>query len=200
MAESAQRAVVINPCKICQPIGAMYATLGINQAVPLVHGPVGCAFYGQTVRSQEFHLFSTDLAEKEVIFGTGGKLYRCLLEAFALRPGARGALVYVTCTPGLLGEDLEATCRRAAKATGKKVVLVDCPGFCGSSQAAGHDIAAEVLLEHFIGASLSTGARRPAAAGVKYLDVTVLGLGERAGNAPLAATAASLGQIGRFEV
>lgn len=39
-----------------------------------------------------------------------------------------------------------------------------------------------------------------ARAGVKYLDVTVLGLGERAGNAPLAATAASLSRIGRFEV
>ncbi|TDA70460.1 MAG: homocitrate synthase [Clostridia bacterium] len=39
-----------------------------------------------------------------------------------------------------------------------------------------------------------------ARAGVKYLDVTVLGLGERAGNAPLAATAASLTRTGRFEV
>lgn len=150
----------------CPYYGARWAPAPIPDLIHLVHGPVGCAFYGQTVRSQEYRVFSTDLAETEVIFGTGEKLYRCLLEAFAVRPDARGALVYVTCTPGLLGEDLEAACRRAEKATGKKVVLVECPGFCGSSQAAGHDIAAEVLLAHFIGAGLPEGARRPAAAGV----------------------------------
>ncbi|TDA70459.1 MAG: nitrogenase [Clostridia bacterium] len=160
----------------CPYYGARWALAPIPDLIHLVHGPVGCAFYGQTVRSQEYQLFSTDLAEKEVIFGTGEKLYRCLLEAFAVRPGARGALVYVTCTPGFLGEDLEATCRRAEKATGKRVVLVECPGFCGSSQAAGHDIAAEVLLTHFIGAGLFEGVRRTAADGVGHSGESAVNL------------------------
>jgi len=33
-----QRAVTINPNKICQPIGAMWATLGVHRGIPFVQG------------------------------------------------------------------------------------------------------------------------------------------------------------------
>jgi nitrogenase molybdenum-iron protein alpha/beta subunit len=37
-----REALRINPAKTCQPIGAMYASLGINGCMPHSHGSQGC--------------------------------------------------------------------------------------------------------------------------------------------------------------
>ena len=37
-----REALRINPAKTCQPIGAMYAALGINGCMPHSHGSQGC--------------------------------------------------------------------------------------------------------------------------------------------------------------
>nr|MBI4644037.1 nitrogenase molybdenum-iron protein subunit beta [Deltaproteobacteria bacterium] len=38
-------ALTINPAKTCQPIGAMYAALGIHSCLPHSHGSQGCYAY-----------------------------------------------------------------------------------------------------------------------------------------------------------
>ena len=35
-------ALTINPAKTCQPIGAMYAALGVHNCLPHSHGSQGC--------------------------------------------------------------------------------------------------------------------------------------------------------------
>ena len=59
----------------------------IADALHLVHGPAGCAAYTWDIRGAlssgpELHRmsFSTDLGEKDVIFGGEKKLYRALIE------------------------------------------------------------------------------------------------------------------------
>jgi nitrogenase molybdenum-iron protein beta chain len=37
-----RHALTINPAKTCQPIGAMYAALGIHRCLPHSHGSQGC--------------------------------------------------------------------------------------------------------------------------------------------------------------
>ncbi len=37
-----RQALTINPAKTCQPIGAMYAALGIHRCLPHSHGSQGC--------------------------------------------------------------------------------------------------------------------------------------------------------------
>jgi nitrogenase molybdenum-iron protein beta chain/nitrogenase molybdenum-iron protein NifN len=32
---------VINPCKICQPMGAIFALMGVKNSMPLIHGSHG---------------------------------------------------------------------------------------------------------------------------------------------------------------
>ena len=40
-----REALRINPAKTCQPIGAMYAALGIHGCMPHSHGSQGCCSY-----------------------------------------------------------------------------------------------------------------------------------------------------------
>ncbi|ADI02868.1 nitrogenase component 1 [Syntrophothermus lipocalidus] len=163
--------------RACAFYGARWMLGAIPDVIHLVHGPAGCAYFGGIVRRKSYRVFSTQLEESDIVFGAGEKLYRAILEAVAAAPGARAVLVYATCTAGLIGDDLDGICRRAARAVGRPVVPVNSPGFCGYSQAAGHDIAAGVLLEHFIG----TGkAQEPVANGVNLLgEFDVMGdLGE----------------------
>ncbi len=161
----------------CAFYGARWMLAAIPDVIHLVHGPAGCAYYGSNVRRKSYRVFSTQLEERDIVFGAGEKLYRAILEAVACRPCARAVLVYATCASGLIGDDLTAICRRSARVTRLPVVPVNAPGFCGYSQAAGQDIAAGVLLEYFIG----TGkAREPIPNGVNLLgEFDVMGdLGE----------------------
>lgn len=40
-----RKALRINPAKTCQPIGAMYAALGVHACMPHSHGSQGCCSY-----------------------------------------------------------------------------------------------------------------------------------------------------------
>ncbi|MGC7878719.1 nitrogenase component 1 [Desulforudis sp. 1031] len=137
--------------RACAYYGARWFLAPLKDVVHLVHGPISCAYYGETVRKKKYTVFSTDMTEHEVIFGGEGKLLGTLIELAHRFPGYRAVLVYVTCAPGIIGDDVQRACRQAEQATGMRCVPVNCPGFVGPSQAAGHEIGARVLLDHFIG-------------------------------------------------
>jgi nitrogenase molybdenum-cofactor synthesis protein NifE len=137
----------------CVFYGARWMLAAIPDVVHLVHGPAGCAYYGSTVRRKGYRVYSSMMEERDIVFGGSGRLHAAILEAVKREPGAHAVLVYATCAAGLIGEDLDAVCRKASRATGLQVVPVNSPGFCGRSQASGHDLAAGVLLRHFIGGS-----------------------------------------------
>ena len=130
----------------CVYFGARYVLGPIREAVHLVHGPVGCGYYGAMIRGEPQDLFGTALSDEEIIFGGLDKLKKALHEAFALRPTNRGAFLYATCPTGLIGEDLAGLAREIESETGRRIVVVDCPGFSGKSQAGGHAVAYRSLL------------------------------------------------------
>jgi len=141
----------------CVYYGARWSLAPIKDMLHLVHSPVGCAYYGRTIRSLEYPVYTTDLQEQDVIFGTGQKLERAIREALQLNPRARGVFVYSTCVAGLLGEDLENLCGRLSRETGRLVLVVNCPGYCGFSQGAGHDVAARLINQKIIGRDQGSG-------------------------------------------
>ena len=47
-------AVTINPAKTCQPIGAMYAALGIHGCLPHSHGSQGCCAYHRSALTRHY--------------------------------------------------------------------------------------------------------------------------------------------------
>ena len=119
----------------------------------LIHGPIGCAAYTWDIRGalssgpQIAHRisFSTDLTEKEVIFGGEPKLYQALTELIAAyRPNA--AFVYSTCIVGIIGDDVEAVCRRVARQVDIPVLPVHSEGFKGTKKD-GYSAACDALFQ-----------------------------------------------------
>ena len=135
----------------CAYFGARWVLAPLKDAIHLVHGTAGCAYYGSTVRAKTYRLFSTALEEKDILFGGEEKLAGMLIEAKTIMPEAKYILVYITCSPALIGDDVNSICKKMEKRLGCPVVVVDCPGFKGQSEAAGHRIAYECILNRFIG-------------------------------------------------
>jgi nitrogenase molybdenum-cofactor synthesis protein NifE len=132
--------------RACVFCGSRVVLYPIADAVHLIHGPIGCAAYTWELRGSlssgpELHRlsFSTDLREQEVIYGGEKKLYAALTELIrTYKP--RAAFVYCTCIIGLIGDDVEAVCRRVEKETqsngspGIQVIPVHSEGFKGTKK------------------------------------------------------------------
>ena len=140
-------AVSQRACVFC---GSRVVLYPIADAIHLVHGPVGCAAYTWDIRGSlssgpELHRmsFSTDLQEKEVIYGGEKKLYAALTELIgAYHPKA--AFVYATCIIGLIGDDVQAVCKKVEAEQGIPVIPVHSEGFRGTKKD-GYKAACEAL-------------------------------------------------------
>ncbi|HEB51068.1 MAG TPA: nitrogenase iron-molybdenum cofactor biosynthesis protein NifE [Desulfobulbus sp.] len=146
-ADSLAGAVSQRACVFC---GSRVVLYPIADALHLVHGPIGCAVYTWDIRGAlssgpALHRlsFSTDLQEMDVIFGGEKKLRRALLELID-RHGPRAAFVYSTCIVGIIGDDLDAVCRRVEEETGIPVIPVKSEGFKGNKRA-GYQAACDAM-------------------------------------------------------
>lgn len=127
--------------RACAFCGSRVVLYPIADALHIVHGPIGCAVYNWDIRGAlssgpQLHRnsFSTDLAEKEVIFGGEKKLKTSLLELIQ-HYEPKAAFVYSTCIVGLIGDDVEAICKAVSRETGIDVIPVDSPGFKGTKKS-----------------------------------------------------------------
>lgn len=159
--DSLAGAVSQRACVFC---GSRVVLYPIADALHLVHGPIGCAAYTWDIRGAlssgpALHRlsFSTDLQERDVIFGGEEKLERALLELID-RHDPKAAFVYSTCIVGIIGDDLEAVCRRASLQTGIPVIPVQSEGFKGNKRA-GYNAACKAMLR-LIGTADTTGIPR----------------------------------------
>ncbi len=129
----------------------------IGDCIQIIHSPAGCAWYqwgtrrnlsavyawaGPDTLCNDSHnrrrAITTDLQEKDVVFGGMEKLEKTCFEAWRLIPGAAGILIYTTCTSGLIGDDCYSVARKVEKKIGRPVFVIDAPGFSGVSQSTGH--------------------------------------------------------------
>jgi nitrogenase molybdenum-cofactor synthesis protein NifE len=138
--------------RACVFCGSRVVLYPIANAVHLVHGPIGCAAYTWDIRGAlssgpELHRlsFSTDLREKDVIFGGEKKLYNVLNELID-RYQPKAAFVYSTCIVGIIGDDVQAVCRRLAKEKNIPVLPVNSEGFKGTKKD-GYKAACEALFQ-----------------------------------------------------
>ena len=146
---SAAGSVSQRACVFC---GSRVVLYPIADAVHLVHGPVGCAAYTWDIRGSissgpQLHRnsFSTDLQEQEVIRGGEKKLYSCLIELIN-RYKPKAAFVYSTCIIGVIGDDVEAVCRKVAAESGVTVIPVHSEGFKGTKKD-GYSAACDALIK-----------------------------------------------------
>jgi len=135
--ESLAGAVSQRACVFC---GSRVVLYPIADALHLVHGPIGCAVYTWDIRGAlssgpELHRlsFSTDMQETDVIFGGEKKLYNALVELID-RHAPKAAFVYSTCIVGIIGDDMQAVCRKVAEEKGIPVLPVQSEGFKGNKR------------------------------------------------------------------
>lgn len=136
--------------RACVFCGSRVVLYPIADALHLIHGPVGCAAYTWDIRGSlssgpQLHRlsFSTDLQEKDVVFGGGNKLYKSLIKLIEkYKPAA--AFVYSTCIVGVIGDDVKAIAARVERETGVTVLPVMSEGFSGTKKD-GYKAACDVL-------------------------------------------------------
>lgn len=78
----------INPAKTCQPIGAMYAALGIHGCLPHSHGSQGCCAYHRMHLTRHFRdqvlASSSSFTEGASVFGGAANLKTSIKNIFAI--------------------------------------------------------------------------------------------------------------------
>ncbi|MDR3203305.1 MAG: nitrogenase iron-molybdenum cofactor biosynthesis protein NifE [Deltaproteobacteria bacterium] len=138
--------------RACVYCGARVVLNPITDAFHLVHGPIGCASYTWDIRgslSSDSELFrqsfSTDLKEKDVIFGGVVKLKQAVDEIMA-RFNPPVVFIYSTCLVGVIGDDVDSVCRESERRYGARFINVKAPGFAGH-KALGYKLACEALFE-----------------------------------------------------
>lgn len=136
--------------RACVFCGSRVVLYPIADALHVIHGPIGCAAYTWDIRGSlssgpELHRlsFSTDLREKDVVFGGAEKLTASLNELID-KHHPKAAFVYTTCIVGVIGDDVEAVCKEVSRDKGIPVIPVQAPGFQGSKKD-GYRIACESL-------------------------------------------------------
>jgi nitrogenase molybdenum-cofactor synthesis protein NifE len=140
----------------CAFDGAMIVLQPIADTAHIVHGPIACcgnSWEGRGTLTAKGALhamgFTTDMGEIDIVYGSEEKLLHAIHRTYeAVNPKA--IFVYSTCVSGLIGEDIEAICKRAETELNIRVIPVNAPGFVGPKNL-GNRIAGEVLLEHVIG-------------------------------------------------
>lgn len=149
--ESVSGSVSQRACVYC---GARVVLNPITDAYHIVHGPIGCASYTWDIRgsltsgSDVYRTsFSTDLREKDVIFGGEMKLEAAIDELMEkTTPQPKLIFVYATCIVGVIGDDVEAVCKKAAEKYRIRVIPVTTPGFSGT-KSKGYKIACNALYQ-----------------------------------------------------
>ena len=165
--------------RACVFCGSRVVLYPIADALHLIHGPIGCAAYTWDIRGAlssgpQLHRmsFSTDLREQQVIFGGETRLYQALCDLIdAYRPAA--AFVYSTCIVGIIGDDVEAVCRRVSREKGIDVLPVHSEGFRGTKKD-GYRAACDALFK-----LVGTGDT----AGIQPSSINILGEFNIAGEA-----------------
>ncbi|MFT3951516.1 MAG: nitrogenase iron-molybdenum cofactor biosynthesis protein NifE [Oscillospiraceae bacterium] len=168
--ESVSGAVSQRACVYC---GARVVLNPITDAYHIVHGPIGCASYTWDIRGSLSsgsdlyrNSFSTDLRETDIVFGGEKKLTAAVDELMEKAdPKPRVIFIYATCIVGVIGDDVEAVCRKAEERYGIRVIPVKAPGFSGT-KSLGYKLACNAIMQLI----------RPAAANApKVKGVNILG-------------------------
>lgn len=148
----------------CCYAGCKGVVLGpTRDIINITHGPIGCGFYSWLTRRNQTdssttedghnfmpYCFSTDMQDKEIIFGGEKKLELAIQEAYDnFHPKA--IAIFATCPVGLIGDDIHAVSRKMKAKLGINVFGFSCEGYKGVSQSAGHHIANNGIFKNVIG-------------------------------------------------
>jgi nitrogenase molybdenum-iron protein beta chain len=155
--------LTINPAKTCQPIGAMYAALGIHGCLPHSHGSQGCCSYHRSTLTRHYKepvmSATSSFTEGASVFGGQANLLQAIETIFAVYDPEIIA-VHSTCLSETIGDDLQQITKKASDdgkiPQGKRVIYASTPSFVGS-HITGYANMVTGMAEQF---AVSTGEKK----------------------------------------
>lgn len=162
-----KKACTVNPLKMSQPIGAALAFMGVDNAMPLLHGSQGCTAFGLVLLVRHFReaipLQTTAMNEVATVLGGIENVEQAIVNIHAR---AQPALIGI-CSTGVTevkGDDVEGFLRlireRHPELAEVALVYVSTPDFHGAFQD-GWSKAAARLLEQLAEPPASKRQRKP---------------------------------------
>jgi nitrogenase molybdenum-iron protein beta chain len=143
------RSVTINPPKMCQPMGAILAYMGVHGCVPLVHGSQGCSTYPRYNIARHFResaeVAVSSLAEDAAVYGGAKNLTEAIKNIKSrLNPAAIG--ICTTCMSETIGDDVKLIAKMALADDTMKIFPASTPSYVGT-HLTGYDNALRTLVE-----------------------------------------------------
>ncbi len=130
-----RNALVINPAKTCQPVGAMYAALGIHRCLPHSHGSQGCCAYHRKFLTRNFRdpvmASTSSFTEGASVFGGGSNLKTAIKNIFSIYDPDIIA-IHTTCLSETIGDDIPTYIMQSQVPEGKIVIHANTPSYVGS--------------------------------------------------------------------
>lgn len=130
-----KRHITINPCKTCEPVGAMFCALGVESCMPHSHGSQGCCSYHRTVLSRHFKepaiASSSSFTEGASVFGGRSNLNTAVKNVFDIYDPDIIA-VHTTCLSETIGDDVGNYIMDMEIPDGKTVLYASTPSYEGS--------------------------------------------------------------------
>lgn len=141
----------------CALDGAQIVLFPIADVAHIIHGPNLCCSHSYFNRGTRTtydkplynYGFSTDLTDVDVIFGAETKLINKIVSIYK-EYAPKAIFVYSTCVSAMIGEDLEAICKKAKNLVNIPVIPIDSPGFIGKKNY-GNKLAGDALFKYVIG-------------------------------------------------
>ena len=151
----AREALVVNPAKACQPLGAVFAAAGFEKTMSFVHGSQGCVAYYRSHLSRHFKepcsAVSSSMTEDAAVFGGLTNMVDGLANAYSLY-APKMIAVSTTCMAEVIGDDLHSFIQTAKDKNSVPrefdVPFAHTPAFVGS-HVDGYDVMVKGVLENF---------------------------------------------------
>jgi nitrogenase molybdenum-iron protein beta chain len=155
--------LVINPAKICQPIGAILAFKGIHNCMPLTHGSQGCSSYLRMLLSRHYRepslAATSSFTEDSVVFGGRNNLKEAVENVIKIYQ-PQVLAIHTTCSSETIGDDVVSFMEEIKDEEffdpAVKVVIASTPSYVGS-HITGYDNAVKSIAQTFARKSQPNG-------------------------------------------
>jgi light-independent protochlorophyllide reductase B subunit len=125
----------MEPIKTCKLFGAIRAVLGIKNAIPIIHGPVGCSYHTQYLLSlrsaRNIRILTTAMEQEDVVFGAEDKLETIIKRADDKYNPSLIAIL-TSCVSSVIGEDVERVAKSVCDHIKSKILVIHAGGFEGN--------------------------------------------------------------------
>ena len=150
-----RKALTVNPAKTCQPIGAMYAALGVHGCLPHSHGSQGCCAYHRSTLSRHFKepviAATSAFTEGASVFGGQANLVQAIDNIFTVYD-PKVIAVHTTCLSETIGDDIPQIVNKAGSdgkiPLGKYVFHANTPSYVGS-HVTGYANMTKAMVDYF---------------------------------------------------